>query len=69
MLNLGHVSVLQAIGTAEGRCLGCGTYFFVAVPDDRSPAEALLAVFDKHLAETHEEEAEADVSHAFAIAA
>jgi hypothetical protein len=45
----------ESIGTAEGRCLGCGAYFYVAVPNDGSAKEALSRLFDKHLAEIHAE--------------
>lgn len=58
----------DSIGTAEGECLRCGAHFSVTVPDDRSPDEALSALFDKHLAEAHPEKEDTNVSCTFAIA-
>lgn len=56
------------IGTAEGRCLRCGAYFYVTTPDGLSADKALSALFDKHLTEKHAEKEKADASCTFAIA-
>ena len=69
MPHVGFVSALyDCIGTAEGRCLRCGAYFTVTMPNNKSAAEALSTLFDKHLAEKHAEKEESNVSRTFAIA-
>lgn len=69
MLGVGLIAEFHdSIATAEGRCQRCGAYFNVTVPDDRSAAEALLAIFNKHLAEKHAEEEKGDDSCTFPIA-
>jgi hypothetical protein len=54
MLGVDHIIILRdALGTAEGHCLHCGAYLSVTIPSDKSAAEELSRLLNKHLVEKH----------------
>ena len=54
MLQVGFIRVIRdCLGTAEGECLKCGTYFSVTIPSDQSALRELYEVFNEHVTKAH----------------